>query len=149
MQTTSCPPRLTEYNKPVTVVVCLLAGLVLSGMLFFLNPATTWFFPPCFFHKLTGLYCPGCGSTRALHCLLHGELREALHYNALFVLIFPLLGIVYLVSIIHRRSSTTTSGRQWCWLALLVTLIVLFGVVRNIRRVPFSLLAPPVEAVGK
>ena len=26
---------------------------------------------PCVFHKLTGLYCPGCGAGRALSALLH------------------------------------------------------------------------------
>lgn len=28
---------------------------------------------PCIFHKATGLYCPGCGGTRALLALLSGH----------------------------------------------------------------------------
>jgi hypothetical protein len=129
--------------------VLLLVGLVLGALLFFFNPATTPIYPSCAFHEMTGLYCPGCGSTRALHYLLHGELREALRYNALFVLVLPLLGTIFFVYAIRRRPSTTTPRWQWRWLAVLVTLIVVFGVVRNIRRLPFSLLAPPVESVGK
>jgi hypothetical protein len=146
MQTTSCPPRLTEYNKPVALVICLLAGLALSGMLFFLNPATTWFFPPCFFHKVTGLYCPGCGSTRALHCLLHGQIYEAIRNNALIVLALPLFGGIILVRAASQRPATAS---RWRWVALLMAVLVLFGVVRNIRRPPFTLLAPPAEAAGK
>jgi hypothetical protein len=148
MQTTSCPPRLAEYNKPVTVVVCLLAGLALSGMLFFLNPATSWIFPPCFFHKATGLYCPGCGSTRALHCLMHGKVYEAMRNNALIVLALPLFGGLLLFRAASRRTATASRWR-WRWVALLLAVLVLFGVVRNIRRSPFTLLAPPVETAGK
>lgn len=136
-------------DKLVAVSIFLVVGLGLGAMLYFLNPATTDLLPSCAFHEMTGLYCPGCGSTRALHYLLHGELREALRYNALFVLVLPLLGAIFLVCAIRRRPSTTTPRWQWRWLALLVAIIVSFGVVRNIRRLPFSLLAPPVEGVGK
>lgn len=30
--------------------------------------------PPCIFHSVTGLYCPGCGGTRAVSALLHGHI---------------------------------------------------------------------------
>jgi Protein of unknown function (DUF2752) len=146
MQTTSCPPRLTENTKQVTVVVCLLAGLALGGMLFFLNPATTWFFPPCLLHKFTGLYCPGCGSTRALHCLLHGEVYEAMRNNALIVLALPLVAGILVLRAASGRPATAS---RWRWVVILLAVLVLFGVVRNIRRPPFTLLAPPVEAAGK
>lgn len=32
------------------------------------------YYPPCAFHMLTGLYCPGCGGTRAVRALMHGRL---------------------------------------------------------------------------
>ena len=47
--------------------------------------------PKCIFHELTGWQCPGCGSQRMLHALLHGELREAWHHNALLLMLLPLL----------------------------------------------------------
>ncbi|MBV9210145.1 MAG: DUF2752 domain-containing protein [Acidobacteria bacterium] len=37
----------------------------------------------CPFRALTGLLCPGCGMTRAFCALGHGELRRAIHFNAL------------------------------------------------------------------
>lgn len=33
--------------------------------------------PPCIFHSVTGLYCPGCGGTRAVSALLHGHIITA------------------------------------------------------------------------
>jgi len=33
----------------------------------------TWFQMPCLFQMMTGLYCPGCGGTRAVRALLSGH----------------------------------------------------------------------------
>lgn len=32
---------------------------------------------PCIFHSVTGLYCPGCGGTRAVSALLHGQIATS------------------------------------------------------------------------
>lgn len=45
---------------------------------------------PCVFQRLTGLYCPGCGGTRAARYLLHGEIAKSLQYH-------PLIGYMALV----------------------------------------------------
>ena len=46
----------------------------------------------CPFYRLTGLYCPGCGSGRAVRALLHGHLLQALSYNYLLdLLLVPAL----------------------------------------------------------
>ena len=47
-------------------------------------------FPKCLFFSLTGLQCPGCGSQRALHSLLHLDLVAALRYNAYMVFLYHL-----------------------------------------------------------
>lgn len=38
---------------------------------------------PCFFSEILGIYCPGCGGTRAVEALLHGRLLQALWYHPL------------------------------------------------------------------
>lgn len=48
-------------------------------------------FTLCLFTNLTGYHCPGCGMTRAVFCVLHGELAEAWACNRLVVVVFPLL----------------------------------------------------------
>lgn len=38
---------------------------------------------PCMFHAVTGLYCPGCGGTRACKYLLHGDILKSIQYHPL------------------------------------------------------------------
>ena len=39
--------------------------------------------PPCILHHFTGLYCPGCGGTRAFIALTHGQFLKSLYYHPL------------------------------------------------------------------
>lgn len=119
------------------VRMALACGVMLvSGMLILLylcNPLTSGIFPPCPFHYLTGLHCPGCGSLRAVHKILHGDLAGAMTMNPLLVLSLPLFPVA-----VFRRSWLYLS-----WLPLTFLLIILlFGVLRNIPAWPFMLLAP-------
>lgn len=126
----------------------LLAGsLVLIGTLTILrisNPASSGMFPPCPFLWLTGFYCPGCGSLRALHQLLHGNFRAALSLNAFALLSLPFLayGVVSRAAfLIRSRYLPRVFLPSWTIWALGCA-IVLFGIVRNLPMYPFRLLAP-------
>ena len=57
--------------------------LVITGYYFFLNPYEQKYFFFSLFYKITGYQCPGCGSQRAFHEILHLNFREAFHQNAL------------------------------------------------------------------
>jgi len=99
------------------------------------------FLPPCVFFQLTGLHCPGCGATRAVHALLHFDFVRAVHMNALFILVgLPLLAALGLEMLQGRLifSARTHSLMAYGYLIL----AVLFSVLRNIPQHPFSLLAP-------
>lgn len=68
-------------------------------LLLHVDPATLPWFPKCPIKMLTGWECPGCGSTRALHALLHGHPGRALGFNPLLVVGVPyaltLIGLEY------------------------------------------------------
>lgn len=106
-------------------------GLV---VLFLFKPGTVPY-PTCVFHKLTGLYCPGCGSTRALYQLLHGNILDALHDNVMAVLAIP-----FLIYAAFRKEPLSTLHPYWVWGIFYG--LVLFTVFRNIPHYPFTILAP-------
>ena len=63
--------------------------IVVCVALFLYPPAQFSFYPICPIHRFLGIECPGCGATRALAALLHGQIAEALRLNALIVLLLP------------------------------------------------------------
>jgi len=73
------------------------AGVLILGAATYIyytyDPAAHSWFPRCPFKALTGLDCPGCGSQRAVHAILHGDFREAFRYNALLLPFIPYLTI--------------------------------------------------------
>jgi hypothetical protein len=60
---------------------------LLAGVVGRVDPETPGTYPACPFAALTGLACPGCGSLRALHDLVHGSPLAALDHNGLFVVV--------------------------------------------------------------
>ena len=92
------------------------------------------FMPRCPFHEVTGMHCPGCGGTRAIHALLHGHPLKAIRYNAI---LFP-MGVCTLLiwkypKLQYNKPFTLT----------VATLFILFFICRNLPFYPFTLLAPP------
>ena len=72
-------------------------------LLRFVDPSTQTVYPTCPIHQYTGLFCPGCGATRALAALTHARLSEALHLNAFFVLVVLPFALAYLILACSRR----------------------------------------------
>ncbi|QQS06432.1 MAG: DUF2752 domain-containing protein [Fibrobacterota bacterium] len=110
------------------------SGLAIACVILFrFDPAVTRLYPPCPVHALTGWYCPGCGSLRGLHRLVHGDLAGAFSLNPLMVLSIPL--IAWLLTkprwAYHPRS-------PW----ILFWVITAYGILRNAPLWPFHLLAP-------
>ena len=52
---------------------------------------------PCLFHMLTGLYCPGCGMTRALLAISRFDLIGAFRAHWAFVICLPFMFYLYVM----------------------------------------------------
>ena len=120
-------------------LLAAVAGLVL----FCFDPRQYHFYPVCFFHKTTGLLCPGCGALRALHQLLHGHLAAAFRFNPMLVVSLPLLawfGARYGSAEGQEPAAVPRPAPVWLWLILAAVLVV--SVLRNLPGAPFALLRP-------
>ena len=124
------------------ITLSLLALLTLLACL--PGPGSQGWIPGCPVHELTGLYCPGCGSTRALHLLVEGRITDALRSNALLI---PALGLVLTAlagEIVHPGGGLLRPGGRASRVAgkgFLIA-VVLFTVLRNLPLEPFRLLTP-------
>src|SRR5687767_6632554 len=113
-------------------------GVALALVLLYLfAPTEHRFYPRCVFHWLTGLACPGCGSLRAVHNLLHGEFAAAFRLNPLMMILLPAAAIAWIA---RREAAFTALRPAWIWVVLSV--ILLFSVLRNLPMAPFSYCKP-------
>jgi hypothetical protein len=100
--------------------------------------------PPCPLYALTGIYCPGCGTARALYSLLHGNVIAALGFNPLLVVALPFLVAVLGSYALWWARRTPLPGFVTSRMVGNVALWVvgIYFVLRNIPLEPFTLLAP-------
>ena len=119
-------------------------GLLLAVLLHVADP-TARSFPVCPFYAITGLYCPGCGTLRCLHALLHADLRSAFGFNALTVLLTPMLVVAWLsvgvAGIGGRHPPRVWNAPRWTGWVIAVA-VGLFWILRNVPWAPFSWMAP-------
>lgn len=93
------------------------------------------YLPGCLFWRITGLYCPGCGGTRAIIALLQGKLIHSFLYHP-FVIYTVLTGGWFMISQTVQR---LTKGKfaigmkyrdGYLWVALILVIINFF--VKNL-----------------
>ena len=131
-----------------TRAVWLALSLVMATgilLLWLFDPMEASFFPPCIFHELSGLHCPGCGATRACRALTQGDFVAAFGMNPMFLLCLPFLGYFLVRSawagIVRNEtySPPVTASRL---LAPLAAVVIVFGIVRNLPFPAFSWMTP-------
>ena len=125
------------------------AGLALLGaaglaFLYFFDPRVSGLYPVCPFLGLTGCYCPGCGTLRALHLLLRGDVAGALGYNVVTVLSLPFIAYSYATGAMRafglRAPRPVFVHPRWIW--ALLAAVIAFWVLRNVPFTPLTVLAP-------
>lgn len=106
----------------------------------------SWFHCP--FHRATGLYCPGCGSTRATHHLLNADVLASLRYHPLLLPIGVPAAVALILTSLRtlgmRLPELPAPGRGFAWTAMTIAIALLvFWVLRNVPFAAFELLRPP------
>lgn len=82
---------------------------LVAGVLFYYVLLPHISLPPCVLYKYFGLYCPGCGGTRACISLLHGHILQSLWYHPLV----PYAAAVYGVFMLSHMAARLTRFRYF------------------------------------
>ncbi len=123
-----------EMNKRILLLILIIAAGVVCLILIAL------FHPRCPINRITGLYCPGCGTTRGCLALLHLDFYQAVRYNPFVFTTFPIF-ISYTVYVIYVWVKTRNFYTGGIHLLLLYAgVFCLYGVLRNLDM--FSFLQP-------
>ena len=113
----------------------LFTGFVAVCVVLVMVPVGSWSGSGCVVWKQTGVYCPGCGGTRAACHLVRGNWREAAQSN---LLIYPVAaGILWGVV---AFGANRWAGTRWRsplgvttrMMLVLLLVVTVFTVVRNL-----------------
>ena len=140
--------RMFASQKSRWIGVGIFALLAVAGAVYLWRydpTAPGAIFAPCWFQRLTGLFCPGCGATRSGHALLHGRVAVAAGYNLFFVLTVILIPIPLMLTVrrwVRGDSQMLLGATARRWVFWIPWLVIAFTILRNLPWVPFSWLAP-------
>jgi hypothetical protein len=136
---------LASPRWQIALGACACAGTGIGLSL--IDPASG-LYPQCLLYQTTGIYCAGCGATRAVRALLHGRVLEALHDNVLFISLLP-VALFFIARPVGRAwRADRWPAIQWSQRELLLrglgslAVMLLFMAVRNLPGAPFDLLRP-------
>lgn len=125
--------RLHRKHKIILTAAVLLA---LAAVYFMFDPNTEVAFPKCGFYVLTGWKCPGCGSQRALHALLHGDVLAAFRLNMWIPVAIIYIAFVVAAMLFGKQDSRFSEivTNKYLLAAFLVFTLLWF-VLRNVYGV--------------
>ncbi len=130
---------LGVVQRRIVAAAVWIGILIGAAYLFVFEPGRTGFFPACPFRTLTGLDCPGCGSTRGLHQLVHGNFIAAFEFNPLLIILVPLsLYMLFLwtrSAITGRPMPQVSIPSSYVW--TFVVVVFGFWIFRNTPFYPF------------
>lgn len=88
----------------------------------------------CPFKSITGLQCPGCGMTRMIIAMLHGNFAAALRANPLAFATLPLLAAYAGINIFSFFKKQRWNAEPWMSVTNRVIAVVLaaYGLLRNL-----------------
>lgn len=114
-----------------TIAALIVIGSVIIYFLF--DPSGSVWFPKCPFLMLTGLKCPGCGSQRTIHALLHMDFPEAFHYNALLVCSIPIIIILLIAETLRKsKPSFYVKVHRPLYIYIYLAAVILWWIFRNV-----------------
>ena len=122
--------RLLIFSLPL-LLIALIALIIIY---YRVSPTSSVFFPKCAFLLLTGLKCPGCGTTRMCLSLLHGNVRAAVYYNKIVPFLLPPLAIIFVrqcYNYVFNGKFVFSKLEHWFFIISIVILLI-YMVLRNI-----------------
>lgn len=121
-----------NVRRRVLLTAAIIALVAIATAYYMLGPESG-LYPRCMFRQLTGYDCPGCGSQRAIHALLHGHIAEAWYHNALLLIEIPLMAALLIAgSLRHRYPLLHRLLNSRTLILTLLATIVLWTIIRNL-----------------
>lgn len=139
---TLCKNKLGNTDKTVYELGLVALGSSIAAVLLYfctgINVLRIKY--PCLFNKVTGLCCPGCGGTRAMRALLHGEILKSIYdyppliYGIVVYIVFMVRCTLYIFFGVRK----SRDGAVVKYLYIFVALMLIQWAVKLVAQLCFG-----------
>ena len=131
--------RTLEDYLFLTGIIVLVIGLPLA--IVYVSKIDEGIYPPCMLNAVFGLYCPGCGGSRAVKSLFQGKILTSLYYHP--VVLYTV--VIYAVFMISHILRYITKGRikgirfhSW-FLYVALIIIAVNCILKNVLKLVWNI----------
>lgn len=123
-----------SWQARLAYVVKWCGILIVCGLAYTAFYLITGYGIPCRFHEITGLSCPGCGISRMFVNMFRMQWHDAFMNNpAVFVLLpFSMIYVLRRLVIYVKNGTYRENIYTKCFIAAVLVILAVFGIVRNI-----------------
>lgn len=127
------PRQWSSRDRLVGFALVAVVAVGAATRVYLVDPAQPGHYPACPFRWATGLDCPGCGTLRALHQLLHGHPGAAADHNLFFLIVAPVLTVGWVVAVARAAGWSRPLPRvPPRLLPVIPVLVIAFWATRNL-----------------
>ena len=127
------PSRKLSTKTIVAIALAATTVFVLFAIYFYkVNPESGPSLK-CAFKAFTGYDCPGCGSQRAFHAIMHLEFAKAWHFNPFVFFAVPATIFYFIVeTILPRKGAVYRLATHPITLSAILFAIIAWWIIRNL-----------------
>lgn len=129
-----------EQGMYITGILAFIIGIPL--MILYISKLDQRIYPPCVLYNFLGVYCPGCGGSRALKALFSGHFLTSVYYHPLVLY----TAVIYLVFMTSQTIALLSRGRirgirfHYWFLYGALFVIVINCVLKNVLKFVFGII---------
>ena len=121
------------FPDAVQKKILIIYGAILgAGVLYAFLILHTPFRIPCLFREVTGLQCPGCGTSRMALALMRFDIPAAFAYNPVAFFSFPAWFLISICAFIGRPKALRSSKNLLRILYINIVVYMIFAIFRNL-----------------
>lgn len=121
------------FPDAVQKKILIIYGAILgAGVLYAFLILHTPFRIPCLFREITGLQCPGCGTSRMALALMRFDIPAAFAYNPVAFFSFPAWFLISICAFVGRPKALRNSKNLLRILYINIVVYMIFAIFRNL-----------------
>ena len=121
------------FPDTVQKKILIIYGAILgAGVLYAFLILHTPFRIPCLFREVTGLQCPGCGTSRMALALMRFDIPAAFAYNPVAFFSFPAWFLISICAFVGRPKALRSSKNLLRILYINIVVYMIFAIFRNL-----------------